>query len=157
MLGNIKSSQGLFDSSFVLHQQALIQVRQTVGPHNIATLSCMVKVAEHHVRHKDYESARYSPRSILQRDEMNANAFSGVLNTILDGSHDLPRSRPEIAKASFLYAECLDHQANDSDARTNLRRAVILYNEVYAGDPRTEHTIAEGDLNGLFRYDHIWC
>ena len=90
------------------------------------------------------------------KNEIIAHGFSGLLNIILR-CQDLPRCRPEITKAAFLYAECLHEEGNESEASVKLRRAVELFNEVYPDDPRSEATLTESDICRLFPYDYIWC
>ena len=57
-LGDVRASQGRWDESFKLHQNALRQYLASIGPFHHRTAAAHVKVAEHHVRLSQLQNAR---------------------------------------------------------------------------------------------------
>jgi hypothetical protein len=57
-LGDVKSHQGQLDQSLTLHLKAYTHLKLTAGPTNLGTLHCKYKVAVHHARLQDYDTAK---------------------------------------------------------------------------------------------------
>ncbi|KUJ08789.1 uncharacterized protein LY89DRAFT_690790, partial [Mollisia scopiformis] len=57
--GNVRAQQNLQDESFELHQQCLLHYKSTVGNHHHRTGDGCVKLADHYVRLKRYNTALY--------------------------------------------------------------------------------------------------
>lgn len=58
-LGKVRSSQGLLDQSFAYYFRAVAQYRSTIGDMHAATARAAYKLAEHYMRLRDLENARY--------------------------------------------------------------------------------------------------
>lgn len=57
-LGNVRARQGRLDESFAWHQKALVHYRATGGDSHYKTGIACFRVAEHHVRYRQYGLAR---------------------------------------------------------------------------------------------------
>ena len=64
-LGNVRASQALMDESFMWHQKALIHFRATGGDKHYKTAGACYRVAEHHIRNRQFNVARYVLSPIL--------------------------------------------------------------------------------------------
>jgi tetratricopeptide (TPR) repeat protein len=64
-LGNVRASQALMDESFMWHQKALIHFRATGGDKHYKTASACYRVAEHYIRNRQFNVARYVLSPIL--------------------------------------------------------------------------------------------
>ena len=64
-LGNVRASQALMDESFMWHQKALIHFRAAGGDKHYKTASACYRVAEHHIRNRQFNVARYVLSPIL--------------------------------------------------------------------------------------------
>jgi len=56
-LGNIRASQKAMNDSLTYHHKALLHYRSTLGNNHHRTADTFVKVAEHHIRLRQYETA----------------------------------------------------------------------------------------------------
>ena len=58
-LRNVREKQGRMQESFVAHEKALVNFRATIGNNYFRTGQICLKLAEHHSREAQPETARY--------------------------------------------------------------------------------------------------
>ncbi|RMZ91103.1 hypothetical protein DV736_g1663, partial [Chaetothyriales sp. CBS 134916] len=134
-LGNVRAAQGQFDESFMWHQKALLHYRATAGDNHHKTGVACFRVAEHHVRYRQYELARL------------------LLDQALKVFQNRAYYQEEHARTCFLYARVLADQGKSLEAREILERSVAAFNAAFPNTPRTTADLTADDFNALCTYD----
>ncbi|KAI9733663.1 MAG: hypothetical protein M1834_003265 [Cirrosporium novae-zelandiae] len=112
-LGNIRADQGQMEESEIYHQKALAQYQSTIGNSHHRTADVCHRVAQHCIRHGDFDTAR-----ILIDQALKVWGTERSLYT------------PEIARTSFLKAKLLYRIGDEEEASILVRQAVALRNKI---------------------------